>query len=135
MSKYAMRIKPQENRLFAPVSHYALNYNGNQMTWDMKITCVELQQSKENCQPSNILPVLYYEVHTFDAKTFLYMIMHIVPHYIESILFHTVPYSIRRSRFIVARNEDEGFSLIKDLQYPLFVTNLITHLRRSCVCI
>ena len=56
------------------------------------------------------------------------MIIHIVPHYIVSILFHTIPDSIRRSWFIVARDEDEGFSLNKNLQYPLFVSMLIAYL-------
>ena len=55
-------------------------------------------------------------------------IMHIVPHYIVSILFHTIPDSIRRRWFIVAHDKDEGFSLIKDLQYPVYVTNLFSHL-------
>ena len=76
-------------------------------------------------------------MHIFDANTFLHMIIHIVPHYIVSILFHTIPDSIRRSWFIVARNEDEGFSLIKNLQYPLFVTNLIAysfHIQDVLVC-
>ena len=56
------------------------------------------------------------------------MIMHIAPHYIVSIIFHTMPDSVRRRSVIVARDKDEGFSLIKDLQYPVFATNLIANL-------
>ena len=63
--------------------------------------------------------------------------MHIAPHYIVSIIFHTVPDSVRRRSVIVARDKDEGFSLIKDLQYPIFATNLIAnlyHIQDVLVC-
>ena len=72
--------------------------------------------------------ITMYIISIYTMILFVYMIIHIVPHYIVSILFHTIPDSIRRSWFIVARDEDEGFSLNKNLQYPLFVTNLIAYL-------